>query len=422
MPAPAIAAIAARLAANPQLMALATEALAGIVGGGAGGGLLKSLTAAAGPATSAAGSAGGQAAAAAATTAAGAKTASASPQIINIVQNTLMGAGMSGAAAGSGGSSGSGGSGGGATPAGSGLQPPGSVPPVIIQPPGGSGQQPGGFDLSSIVKTIVTSGAVGLAIGQAYRITTEPIRATFAQGGGFLFGSQGQGGFARLGEAQANATGRGNEIRGLAKAVTGDMRMPGVREFIDPVSFVRWVAEIRANIIELPQRLKEFGNSLAESQRHLKDYNGQISVAFSRLDIDRFRRNVQLGAMTAGSTERLTRAQSKLEEAKLPLEAITANITNELTAALENAVAEGINRTLNPVIDAARKWLGMPDATELGSSPLVDLSKLIASGKFSRPLRTIGLAAGDPRLGSSDDDMPGKYDATKKGKRTTRVW
>lgn len=254
-----------------------------------------------------------------------------------------------------------------------------------------------------------------LAVGGAFNIQRQiaqlaalPMQSNVDSASGFLFGANGQGGFARLGEATANATGKGEQIRGLSRTVVGDMRLPSLSEALNPVEMAKWGAEMRANLIELPERLKQFGAGLVEGQRHLKDYSGQLSIAYARLDVERFQRSVRTAAATADSTERLTQAQSRLEEAKRPLEDLTTNVVNEITAGLANAVATGIERTLGPVIQAANRFLGISTSGTI-ESPLADLTRAIASGRFSGPLRPVppgGPWPRDPRLPPPDGKPP----------------
>lgn len=95
---------------------------------------------------------------------------------------------------------------------------------------------------------------------------------------------------------------------------------------------VSWLAK-------LPGRLKDFGDSLVKAREHLAEYNGSLAAAAAKLEVDRIGRNIRMGAATARSGSYQTAAQSRLENAMLPMQSLMANITNAVTGALQNTAA-----------------------------------------------------------------------------------
>jgi hypothetical protein len=74
--------------------------------------------------------------------------------------------------------------------------------------------------------------------------------------------------------------------------------------------------------------LRSFVNRINEGNRGLAQYNGQIAVAFARLDYNRIRREIERGRHTSASSTFLTRQLDQLEESLEPLSTIFANVTN----------------------------------------------------------------------------------------------
>lgn len=92
-------------------------------------------------------------------------------------------------------------------------------------------------------------------------------------------------------------------------------------------------------LAKLPGKLKDFGDALVKGREHLTEYNGALAAAAAKIEVERLGRNIRLGAATAKSGSYQTAAQSRLENAMLPMQALMANLTNAITGALQNTAA-----------------------------------------------------------------------------------
>lgn len=96
--------------------------------------------------------------------------------------------------------------------------------------------------------------------------------------------------------------------------------------------------------------LRSFANHINEGNRGLAQYNGQIAVAFARLDYNRIRREIERGRHTSASSTFLTRQVDQLEESLEPLSTIFANVTNYAAGAAA-WVGSAILSPVNGVIE-----------------------------------------------------------------------
>ncbi len=222
-------------------------------------------------------------------------------------------------------------------------QPPsGNAPPAGNQPPGrggGAGRGPAGNFIGNQLRGVARQAA-GTAVGQ-----------TVSQGLNAL----------RLGMRYTGPTG---SVR-----MTADMAASGGRA-------VMWLAK-------MPGRLKDFGDSLVKSREQLNEYNGSLAASAAKLEVERIGRNIRLGAATAGTGSSQTRSQSRIENNLLPMQALTANITNAVTTALQNAASytiEGIGSL--PVMQGLSAWLGRWVPPAPANMPLQQFAHDLGMGKF----------------------------------------
>lgn len=105
--------------------------------------------------------------------------------------------------------------------------------------------------------------------------------------------------------------------------------------------------------------LAKMNRGVVENARSLVMFNGSIAGSMAILKAERIGRKMELGARTAGGVQRATQAQSRLEEAMLPLSAAASNITSAITATAANAVSsilEGFNKL--PVVGDMIEFFG----------------------------------------------------------------
>lgn len=123
------------------------------------------------------------------------------------------------------------------------------------------------------------------------------------------------------------------------------------------VGLIRGTAQAYYTISTLPKKLKDFGESVLESQRHLSHWNAGINNSFAVLDAERLGRNIKLANATSGSASGLAKSQSKLEESLLPVQIRANNLLNNILAAIEEKSAELIATTLAAKNNVAY-WFG----------------------------------------------------------------
>lgn len=158
--------------------------------------------------------------------------------------------------------------------------------------------------------------------------------------------------------------------------------------------------DLAVAMLTLPAQVRDFGASVVEARRQLVEYNGTIANAMTRLEHDRFGRNIRLAAATSASTEGLVESQSRLEEKLMPYMAAGVNALNRLVQGTEVAVTTAVTmlEMIKPLETAAIKWLGGVDKKDPPEAGLAELARNIAQGKlFERSMPPSGKP---PRRGS----------------------
>lgn len=222
--------------------------------------------------------------------------------------------------------------------------------------------------------------SLGQQASAAARDMKEILRAAFARSagaGGGPGGSNGPsvsngGSISRQGFSGGGGGGGGDG--GVAQTL---------KDFTDPIG-----AATR-KLIELPKKIKDFGETLSEGRRSLLDYNGGISIAVAKLDADRVRRNIALANATSGSAKYQSEAHSRLEQALSPGFERMTNILNKLTGYVENgmaAVVEHVNYIAEGFKEALIYWKIMSRKAEEEKKkpdemPLNALLRNLAAGK-----------------------------------------
>jgi hypothetical protein len=108
-------------------------------------------------------------------------------------------------------------------------------------------------------------------------------------------------------------------------------------------ALVRDFVTLGIEVAKLPWKIREWTNSLLESQRDLAQFSGTTAVAFAELDAARIGRKIQTAQDTAESTAKLAQGQNKLEEATRPVDVLITNIENSLGAAADEVGAAFVN-------------------------------------------------------------------------------
>lgn len=95
---------------------------------------------------------------------------------------------------------------------------------------------------------------------------------------------------------------------------------------------------------------------MLENQRRLVIYNGQISSSFAHLDASRITRDVRAGFATSATTEFLSRAINRLEEALQPFRNARTNAMNLIGGSVVEGLATGVTAA-NEMSESFMKWM-----------------------------------------------------------------
>ncbi len=90
-------------------------------------------------------------------------------------------------------------------------------------------------------------------------------------------------------------------------------------------------------------QIHRWGEGLAERQRYLTDFNGNIAASFAQLEARRIGRNINRGQGTSGSTKYLNTSLDKLEEKLLPYQQFATNAVNTIAATVIEKLTSGID-------------------------------------------------------------------------------
>lgn len=99
-----------------------------------------------------------------------------------------------------------------------------------------------------------------------------------------------------------------------------------------------------AALATMPPIIKRLGDRFSESQRSLAQYNGTIAAAFARLDVNRMVRDVRVGSQTSGSTQKLTEAIDRFEQAATPIRIAFINFANTVIVPFLNMATEVVDK------------------------------------------------------------------------------
>lgn len=195
---------------------------------------------------------------------------------------------------------------------------------------------------------------------------------------------------------------------------------------IDPLrltgDLLRGFYDLSKAIVKFPALIRDWGAAVIESKRALGEFNATYSVAAGRLDINRFRRNVQLGGATSGNFRNLTAAQSRLEDKLLPYQITATNallrIVSELadTTRLLVIIGEGVAKVTrwSMIMDAVGKFVNMGGPGQIQNQPLADVAEVIARGNFVQqrqkpPMPPMNNAANQPVGGAGQGAQRGGF-------------
>lgn len=115
---------------------------------------------------------------------------------------------------------------------------------------------------------------------------------------------------------------------GVAGAVMGGATLAA--------TFVGLAALIAGTVM---MAIKGFAEKIAESNRHLAQYNGSIATAFAQLEVSRHHRGIEQASHLQGSARYAVKGLDRLEEALLPMQTIAQGLWNNVGGFLANGAA-----------------------------------------------------------------------------------
>lgn len=184
-----------------------------------------------------------------------------------------------------------------------------------------------------------------------------PIVAQMAIGVGARGGAAAAGGRVPMGamipQALAGKLGSAQRIGAGDIVGGGDEASSAVR------GLAKNATSATAALAAFPPIVKRLSDRFAESQRHLSQYNATIATAFARLDIGRMSRDIRVGAQTSGSTEKLTKAIDRFEQAATPIRVAFINFANTVVVPFLNLateVVEKVGKAVEKVDGLAEKF------------------------------------------------------------------
>lgn len=99
-------------------------------------------------------------------------------------------------------------------------------------------------------------------------------------------------------------------------------------------------------LVAIPGIAKKFSEALVSSQQGLKRFNGQIGIAFAKLERGDIRRQQQSGARTSGTLVPLVDAVNKMKDETQKLSDVASNVLNRIAAPITRGITQvvaGIN-------------------------------------------------------------------------------
>jgi hypothetical protein len=103
--------------------------------------------------------------------------------------------------------------------------------------------------------------------------------------------------------------------------------------------------------------MREFGEKISASNKSLGQYNGQLALAYARLNVGDFYRNVAVANRTAPSGDALVKAVDRMRDAWQETRVASGNIQNEL-GIFTARVSENLGNAFAPFSKALNDFVG----------------------------------------------------------------
>ncbi len=172
------------------------------------------------------------------------------------------------------------------------------------------------------------------------------------------------GKFGQTGAEMEAAGKAGGAAAGVEELAAGAAAGPG--------GIAMAVGEAAIKFVGLTITLKDFGESIVEANRHLGQWNGQLSVATAKFDIQSIRLEQQTAHATGGTASFETEQTMSLRDEFQPI-------------AEDLAILKNIGATV--VVEIARVMTGILAAVDALVGPLLHgIDKYMSQGDFQQPM------------------------------------
>jgi hypothetical protein len=125
------------------------------------------------------------------------------------------------------------------------------------------------------------------------------------------------------------------------------------------------IVAVGVALVALPFLIKNFGESLLESQRKLAESSGAMAQVFAKKDVADIQRDTRVGDATAGSAGGLSEALIRLEDRIEPFTILVSNFLNDVMTGFVNfatGMLDAIIAGINMIIRGINSLPGMHDA------------------------------------------------------------
>jgi hypothetical protein len=218
---------------------------------------------------------------------------------------------------------------------------------------------PGSGRMASMSQMLGVVGAIGAVSSLQRQKPEDPIRAMdFANPMNLIrkLWNRGTNAAGAAGQAGANA---GSFVAGPTNSgIIGDAAGTGRQMLGDLMHPTRLVRDIS----ELPQKIKNWGEALVESQRGISRFNGTLALTFAEQERRGVIRAIQSGGRTGGATSELSGKLQDLYDQIQPMkDTVTVVVARGLTVAVDylSKILKSVEAMVPAMREIERRFLGM---------------------------------------------------------------
>lgn len=153
--------------------------------------------------------------------------------------------------------------------------------------------------------------------------------------------------------------------------------MEAARSPISPETWYRATKATLDNLLDMPGALLNWGESLRDSQEHLRAFSGLMANTFAEAEVRQMMRNFDSAQRTGASTQNLSRALDDILDTIQPYRDLFTNISNTVVAiaikmgALAAEVAKSVT-WLDEIAGILNRWFDKEDKSKPGAFEFMD--------------------------------------------------